>query len=133
MAERSNAAVLKTVVPATVPGVRIPLSPLNPLALPGDFFFTFDRGTSIIIILPLPFFAYILKSGKTGTYYYGSTEDLQKRLLEHNKGKVRYTKGRRPWNIHYFEEFGSRSEAYKRELFFKSLDGYHFLKERQII
>ena len=27
MAERSNAAVLKTVVPATVPGVRIPLSP----------------------------------------------------------------------------------------------------------
>ena len=29
MAERSNAAVLKTVVPVTEPGVRIPLSPLN--------------------------------------------------------------------------------------------------------
>ena len=28
MAERSNAAVLKTVVPVTEPGVRIPLSPL---------------------------------------------------------------------------------------------------------
>ena len=32
MAERSNAAVLKTVVPVTEPGVRIPLSPLGEMA-----------------------------------------------------------------------------------------------------
>ena len=41
MAERSNAAVLKTVVPARVPGVRIPLSPLKiETRLPRVFLFT---------------------------------------------------------------------------------------------
>ncbi len=41
MAERSNAAVLKTVVPARVPGVRIPLSPLKiETRFPRVFLFT---------------------------------------------------------------------------------------------
>jgi len=61
---------------------------------------------------------YILKSLYDGTYYYGSTKDIQSRLNTHNSGKVRYTKGRRPWVLHYAEEFNTRSEAYKRELFF---------------
>ena len=52
-----------------------------------------------------------------GNYYYGSTDDAEKRLAQHNAGKVRYTKGRRPWIIHYIEEFDSRSDAVKREQF----------------
>tara|TARA_R110002124_G_scaffold255201_1_gene420887 strand:+ start:21332 stop:21508 length:177 start_codon:yes stop_codon:yes gene_type:complete len=55
------------------------------------------------------------------------------RLKAHNKGKVRYTKGRRPWMFHYKEEFATRSEAYRREQFFKSIDGYNYLKEKGII
>jgi putative endonuclease len=78
------------------------------------------------------FFAYILKSEKDNSYYYGSTSDLEKRLLNHNKGKVRYTKGKMPWKIHYYESFASKSEAYKREMFFKSIEGYRFLKENKI-
>lgn len=79
------------------------------------------------------FFTYILKNGIDQTYYYGHTKDLEKRLKDHNKGKVRSTKSKRPWQIHYFEEFETKSEAYKRELFFKSIDGYNFLKEKNII
>ena len=79
------------------------------------------------------YFVYILKSIKDGTYYYGSTNNIEKRLEEHNRGKTRYTKGRMPWKLHYCEQFDSRSEAMKRELFFKSIDGYNFLKESQII
>jgi putative endonuclease len=46
---------------------------------------------------------------------------------------VRATKGRRPFIAHYFEEFSTRSEAYNREKFFKTIDGYNWLKEKGII
>jgi putative endonuclease len=79
------------------------------------------------------YYAYVLQSENYNTYYYGSTKDLQVRLKEHNAGKVRYTKGRRPWKLHYYEKYESRSEAMKREKFFKSIDGYNYLKESKII
>jgi len=79
------------------------------------------------------FYTYILKSQKDGRYYYGSTSDIDKRLKIHNAGKVRSTKSRRPFVIHYLETFESKSEAIKRENFFKSIDGYNFLKSQGII
>lgn len=79
------------------------------------------------------YYAYILRSLSHGTYYYGSTKYLKHRLKEHNTGKVRYTKGRSPWVLHYVEDFESRSQAYRREKFFKSIDGYVYLKEKGII
>ena len=78
-------------------------------------------------------YAYILKNLKTNRHYYGSTEDLNKRLAYHNSGKVRSTKAFRPWEIHYFETFQTKGEAARRELFFKSIDGYNFLKSEKII
>lgn len=75
---------------------------------------------------------YILKSLKDGTYYYGSTSDLDKRLKYHNSGKSRYTKRKLPWVIHYTESFETKTEAIKREIFFKSIDGYIWLKENGI-
>ncbi|HKJ79227.1 MAG TPA: GIY-YIG nuclease family protein [Prolixibacteraceae bacterium] len=78
-------------------------------------------------------FAYILKSEYDGTYYYGSSKDLGARLKSHNSGKSRYTKGRRPWKLVYSEKFENRGEAAKREKFFKSIEGYCFLKENTII
>jgi putative endonuclease len=79
------------------------------------------------------FYTYILKSLKDGKYYYGHTADLTFRLDAHNKGKVKSTKSRIPFVLHYYETFEIRSEAAKRETFFKSIDGYIFLKERKII
>ncbi len=79
------------------------------------------------------YYAYILKSLNDGIYYKGSTDDLQKRLKEHNSGKVKYTKGHLPYKMHYYEGFKTRSEAIKREKFFKSIDGYNWLKQNNII
>jgi putative endonuclease len=76
---------------------------------------------------------YILKSISHDTYYYGSTANINKRLEEHNAGKVRYTKGRRPWVLHYYEEFETRSDARKRERFYKTIEGYNYLKSKGII
>ena len=79
------------------------------------------------------YFAYVLKSDKDNSFYYGSSGNIHRRLKDHNEGKNRYTKGHRPWVIHYFEEFTSRSDAMKRELFFKCIDGYIWLKNNNII
>ncbi|MTI89642.1 MAG: GIY-YIG nuclease family protein [Balneolaceae bacterium] len=81
----------------------------------------------------MSYHTYILKSESHGTYYYGCSEDVEERLKQHNAGRVRYTKGRRPWKLHHVEEFETRSEARKRESFFKSIDGYTFLKSAGII
>ena len=77
--------------------------------------------------------AYILRSIKDGSYYYGSAEDISKRLNLHNRGKVRYTKGHIPYQLHYCEEFSTRTDAIQREKFFKSIAGYRWLRNQGII
>jgi len=79
------------------------------------------------------FYAYILKSLKDGGFYYGSTHDLLGRLKNHNSGKVKYTKGYKPNVLHYKESFETRKQAMDRERFFKSIDGYIWLKSQGII
>jgi putative endonuclease len=81
----------------------------------------------------MKFYAYILKSEKDNRYYYGSTNDLSDRLRRHNAGEVNATKNRRPLILHYFEEFESRRDAFAREMFFKKIEGYRWLKENEII
>jgi putative endonuclease len=79
------------------------------------------------------FYTYILRSLRDNTYYYGVTQNLEERLKEHNHGRIKFTKGHRPYIIHYFESFNERQEALKRERFFKSIDGYNWLLENKII
>jgi len=79
------------------------------------------------------FYAYILRSLKDGSYYYGSAEYLLERIKQHNSGKVHYTKGQLPYKVHYSEEFATRREAILREKFFKSIAGYRWLREKGII
>ena len=81
---------------------------------------------------PFMYFTYVLRSCEDNTRYVGSTENKEKRLLKHNSGRVRYTKGRRPWILIYFEEFNSRSDARKRELFLKSGQGRKYLDQLKL-
>lgn len=62
------------------------------------------------------YYIYILKCSD-GTLYTGSTNDLKKRLHTHNTGKAgaKYTRGRRPVEMIYSEEFKIKSKALKRE------------------
>lgn len=76
---------------------------------------------------------YVLRSVKTGRNYYGHTGDLPKRFKDHNSGKVRSTKAYMPWKIIYTEDYNTKSEAYQRELFLKSIDGYKFLKKEGLV
>ena len=61
------------------------------------------------------FYTYVLYSDSKGKYYVGYTHDLNLRLERHNEGWSRSTKSGIPWKIVYYEEFGTKSEAMKRE------------------
>jgi len=55
------------------------------------------------------------------------------RLKNHNAGQVRSIKGRRPFIILYCEKYSTKTEAAKREYFFKTNNGYNYLKSKNII
>jgi len=76
------------------------------------------------------FFAYVLKSKKNNRFYYGCTNNLERRLYEHNIGHSKYTKLNRPFELVYFEEFEALKEARNRELFFKSGKGRDYIREK---
>jgi putative endonuclease len=61
------------------------------------------------------YYVYILKSLKDGSYYVGSTRDIEERLQRHNQGRSKYTKNKRPWELIYSEAHSDRSSALKRE------------------
>lgn len=67
-------------------------------------------------------FVYILRCSDS-TYYCWSTNDIEKRLYEHNnlKSWAHYTKIRRPVEVIYKEQFETLSEARKRECEIKKL------------
>lgn len=70
-----------------------------------------------------------MKSLKDGRTYVGYSFDVNKRLKEHNNGRVTATKNRRPLEILFFEEFETEQEAKRRELYWKSGAGRRKLKE----
>lgn len=66
-------------------------------------------------------YVYILRCND-GTYYTGYTNNIKKRIDNHNNGKgAKYTKGRRPVELIYKEEFLDKSLALKREYRIKQL------------
>jgi len=66
-------------------------------------------------------FIYILLC-KDGSYYTGSTNNVEKRFKDHLDGHgARYTKSHKPVKVIYREEFASKSEALKYEVKLKKL------------
>ncbi len=63
---------------------------------------------------------YVLRSLKTGRYYIGQTKNLEQRIIRHNKGWEKFTNKEIPWDLVYKTDFGTRSEAVKREKLLKS-------------
>jgi len=73
---------------------------------------------------------YILKCAD-GSYYTGSTTDLQRRLLQHQMGEgANYTKKRLPVELVYYEEYERVDEAFYRE---KQVQGWTRKKKEALI
>ena len=81
----------------------------------------------------MEYYAYILKSIKDKRYYYGSTSNIEVRIKKHNAGGVPSTKYRRPLELKYIHKYPSKKEAQDRERYFKTIDGYNWLKQNKVI
>ncbi len=81
-------------------------------------------------VRPSWFYTYALISQKDGKFYNGVTNDLGKRLKQHNDGLVPSTKYRVPLRLIYFEAGLDKDDAYRRERYFKTGMGKRFLKNR---
>jgi putative endonuclease len=74
------------------------------------------------------FYTYILFSEKLGKYYIGSTDNLERRLHEHNSGKTTFTRTGIPWALVYHESYESKPEAYRREVYIKKQKSVKYIK-----
>jgi putative endonuclease len=57
------------------------------------------------------FYVYVLNSKKYNELYIGSTNDLKKRIVEHNTGKVKSTNTKKPYKLIYYEAYNKESDA----------------------
>lgn len=63
----------------------------------------------------MSWFVYLVRTNKN-TLYCGCTNNLDKRIADHNNGRgAKYTKTRRPVTLVYSESFDTKSDAMKRE------------------
>ncbi|MDR7551053.1 MAG: DUF1156 domain-containing protein, partial [Armatimonadota bacterium] len=81
--------------------------------------------------LPAPrpgkFFVYVLKCNDD-SFYIGQTDDVPRRLEDHQQGRVQWTRNRQPVQLIHWEEFDSREDAVKREKDLKTGFGRKWLK-----
>lgn len=75
------------------------------------------------------FQTYILQNSITGKFYIGSTNCLQRRLEEHNRGQTKSTRRKGEWKVIYKEEFKTNIEAKRREKMIKSYKGGNAFKK----
>lgn len=69
------------------------------------------------------YIVYVLQSLKDNNFYIGCTSNLEKRLLDHNRGKVKSTKSRRPLKLILKEEYLEKYQAFYKERYYKTARG----------
>ncbi len=62
---------------------------------------------------------YLIRSLKDGSFYVGISIDPFKRLLEHNSGKLKVTRSRKPFELMWYKYYDSAAEARKHEKWLK--------------
>jgi len=75
------------------------------------------------------YITYILLSRIASKTYVGHTNNLKRRISEHNSGKTVFSKRYKPWTIIYTEKFLDEQSSIKREKYFKSAAGRRWMKK----
>ncbi|OHA99934.1 MAG: hypothetical protein A3E94_02115 [Candidatus Zambryskibacteria bacterium RIFCSPHIGHO2_12_FULL_44_12b] len=77
------------------------------------------------------YYTYVLKNHKNERLYTDSTDNLERRMEEHNSGRGgKYTKDNHPFELIYYEAYISYDLARKSERFYKSGIGREVLKKK---
>jgi putative endonuclease len=76
------------------------------------------------------FYVYVLQSEfDAERFYTGLTDDLRKRMRNHNAGRVLHTAKWRPWRLKAYIAFSDPSRAAQFERYLKSASGRAFTKK----
>jgi len=75
-------------------------------------------------------YVYVLQSDLDKKFYTGITQDLMKRIEEHNKGISKATKTRVPFKLVYYEFCLNHKDALKRERYLKTTWGKRYINNR---
>ena len=76
------------------------------------------------------YYVYVLLSEMDNKFYTGYTNNLKRRIAEHNQGKVKSTKSRVPLILVYYEGSLVQQDATRREKYLKSGNGKIYLRSR---
>jgi len=76
------------------------------------------------------YYVYVLQSLKDGQFYTGFTDNLDRRIGEHNRGEEPSTKPRVPFKLVYYEACLTKQDAIAREKYLKTGKGKRYLKYR---
>jgi len=94
-----------------------------------DFFFA--TSCQVVKLQTIMFFyVYVLESSRNSNLYVGSTNNLVRRIKEHNRGLNRSTKPYKPWRLIYYEACLCEEDAKRREYYLKTNQGGRLLKRR---
>ncbi len=77
----------------------------------------------------MAFHVYVMRSRSTGRFYIGHTENLTKRIFEHNNNRTTSIKNRGPWELVHQEEYATRAEASRRERQIKRMKSHRWIGE----
>ena len=75
------------------------------------------------------YYVYLLQL-KNNTVYTGRTDDLKRRVLEHNQGKVSSTRNKLPMIVLYYEAYCNKQDAINRERYLKIGDGRRTIRKQ---
>lgn len=70
-----------------------------------DFFLPFTK------LIFMNWFVYIIQSEVDGDYYKGITQNIEKRLSEHNSGESKFTSTKMPWKLIYNKVYVLKKDA----------------------
>ena len=79
------------------------------------------------MLMSMKYFVYVIECCQSKKRYTGLSRDPQKRLVEHNSGKSKFTSGYGPWRVVYTELAGELPAARQREKYLKTASGRKWL------
>lgn len=78
------------------------------------------------------YYFYVIKSKKLNKVYYGSANDLKRRVREHNRATSGFTSLGKPWKLVYYEAYLSKEDAAERERAVKLRKNSYVLLRKRI-
>ena len=74
------------------------------------------------------YYTYIIESTANSRWYIGHTNDIDRRLIEHNLDQNKSTKNKGPWMLIFLKQFDTNLEANRFELNLKKLRNKDYIK-----